>query len=244
MSPPAVTESEGSARRAAGGRAPRLLAISDGRAAPSGPDGRFEDWLRLLGEAGAGADPWIAVQLRERQLDDRRLWQLTRRAREILPAGLRIVVNRRLDLALAAGADGVHLPSSGLPVAALRRRFGPEVLIGCSTHRPEEVEAAREAGANYVTFGPVWPTPSKPGWDDVPGLEGLEEAAALGLPVLALGGVENLERLGQVLAAGAHGAAGIRAFRQPDLLPALVVRVAGSEGSPVPKPSETAGGEP
>ncbi len=184
-------------------RPPRLLAISGSLRVD---DEEFERWLSGL--AAAGID---AVQLRDKGLDDRSLYELARRAREVLPAGCRLLVNGRLDVALGAGADGVHLPSEGLPVGALRRRFGPGVLIGRSTHRHGEVAVALADGADYVTFGPVYPTPSKAGYGPPPGLAGLRRAAAVGLPVLALGGV-TAARLPEVAAAGAAGGAAIRAF--------------------------------
>jgi thiamine-phosphate pyrophosphorylase len=185
-----------------------LLAISD-RASLGMP---LEDWLLALGEAGAGA-----VQLREKDLDDRALYDLTRLARAALPPATRLLVNSRLDVALAAGADGVHLPSDGVPVAALRARFGPELLIGRSTHTLAEVERARDEGADYATFGPVWTTPAK---GAPAGIAELARVAAAGLPVYALGGV-TLERFVEAAAAGAAGIAAIRLFQRPaDLLEA------------------------
>lgn len=197
---------------------PRLLAISAGRVAVEGDDPRFDAWLDRLATAGVDA-----VQIREKHLDDRRLLEVARRARETLPAATLVLVNGRVDIALSAGADGVHLPSTGLPVAALRRRWGAEIRIGRSTHSVDEVVAAREAGADYVTFGPVYPTPSKAGYGPPPGLAGLRQAAATGLPVLALGGVLDAQRLAEVAATGARGAAGIRAF-EADSLAELVGR--------------------
>ncbi len=188
-------------------RLPRLLAISDA-AARGGR--RLEGWLGDL--AAAGVD---AVQVREKQLSDRELYRFARTARRAWPRLL--LVNGRIDVARAVGADGVHLPSDGVPIAPLRRRFGPEVVIGRSTHEPAEVAAAREAGADYVTFGPVFPTPSKARYGRPPGLAGLERAARLGLPVIALGGVDP-DRLADVAAAGAFGVAGIRAFHDPGAL--------------------------
>jgi thiamine-phosphate pyrophosphorylase len=177
-----------------------LLAISD-RASLAIP---MADWLRALAAAGIGA-----VQIREKDLDDRDLFDLTRLARTVLPPAVRLLVNGRLDVALAAGADGVHLPADGVPVGGLRARFGTEVLIGRSTHSVEEVERARDEGADYVTFGPVFATPGK----GAPvGLEGLARAAAVGVPVLALGGV-TLERFGDLAGAGAAGVAAIRLFQ-------------------------------
>jgi len=191
----------------------RLLAISDRATLPVPMD----DWLRALAAAGVGA-----VQLREKDLDDRALYELARHARAALPLPIRVLVNGRVDLALAAGADGVHLPADGIPVAALRARFGQSVLIGRSTHRLPEVESARDAGADYVTFGPVYETPGK----GAPvGVAELARAAAAGIPVYALGGV-TLERFGELAGAGAAGIAAIRLFQQISQLTA-VARAAG-----------------
>ena len=196
---------------------PRLLAIS---ASLSIADDLFERWLRRLAEAGVDG-----VQLRDRGIDDLRLFHLARRARALLPARCRLLVNRRVDVAVAAGADGVHLPADGLPIAPLRRRFGDRLLIGRSTHHPEEVAAARRDGADYATFGPVFPTPSKESYGPPPGLAGLQRAtaAAPGFPVLALGGLtaDRLSALGEVAAAGAAGVAGIRAFADSAAPPEL-----------------------
>lgn len=163
------------------------------------------EWLRRLAGAGVGA-----VQIREKDLDDRAVFELAREARAALPT---VLVNSRLDIALAAGADGAHLPADGVPAAALRRRFGPGVLLGVSTHTLQEVERALQDGADYVTFGPVWPTPSK---GPPCGVEELARASRIGIPVYALGGV-MLSRFEEAAAAGAAGVAGIRLFQGPDL---------------------------
>lgn len=187
-----------------------LLAISD-RASLDIP---FPQWLGRLVEAGiAGVG---AVQVREKDLEDRAVYELAREARAALPPPATVLVNGRLDLALAAGADGAHLPADGLPVAALRRRFGPGVLLGLSTHSVEEVERALHDGADYVTFGPVWPTPSKERYGPPRGVEELAKAAQVGIPVYALGGV-MLSRFSEAAAAGAAGVAGIRLFQSPAL---------------------------
>lgn len=180
----------------------RLLAISDRR---SLPDGDLAGWLAQL--AAVEVD---AVQIREKDLDDRSLWETARSARAALPPTTRLLVNGRADIALAAGADGVHLPSDGVPADAVRRRFGPGLLLGVSAHSVEEVERARDAGADYAVFGPVWDTPGKG-----PALSAgeLARAAASGLPVYALGGV-TIERFGEVAAAGAAGVAAIRLFQR------------------------------
>jgi thiamine-phosphate pyrophosphorylase len=187
-----------------------LLAISD-RATLDKLGIGMADWLRALGEAGIGA-----VQLREKDLDDRALYELARLARSVLPPATRLLVNGRLDVALAAGADGVHLPADGVPASALRARFGADVLIGRSAHTVAEVERARDDDADYATFGPVYATPGK-GVSVAPGE--LARAAASGFPVYALGGI-TLERFGEAATAGAAGIAAIRLFQStsiPDL---------------------------
>jgi thiamine-phosphate diphosphorylase len=188
-----------------------LLAISD-RASLREP---FEDWLGRLAAAGIPA-----LQVREKDLDDRPLLELARAARSALPPPAIVLINGRLDVALASGADGAHLPADGVPLDALRRRFGRDVLLGRSTHLVQEVERALQEGADYVTFGPVWPTPSKERYGPPRGLEELARAAAcgatVGIPVYALGGV-MLSRFGEAAAAGAAGVAGIRLFQGPAL---------------------------
>lgn len=184
----------------------RLLAISDGRAAAAGTEPLLR-WLRALGEAGVDA-----VQLREKDSTDRQLFGWARQARALLPRPTRLLINGRADVALAAGAAGVHLPFRGVPAQALRERFGDRLVLGVSTHHLDEVEAARDAGADYVVFGPVYPTPSKPDLDRLPGLEGLARVCRVGIPVLALGGVSR-ERLEDIAQAGAAGVAGIRCFQ-------------------------------
>jgi thiamine-phosphate pyrophosphorylase len=189
-----------------------LLAISD---RSSLGEVSFEEWLRRLAAACVGA-----VQIREKDLNDRDLYELTLGARATLPPPAVLLVNGRMDVALAAGADGCHLPADGVPLAALRRRFGPQVLLGRSTHHVEDVERAAREGADYVTFGPVYSTPSKAQYGPPRGLEELARAAGAGIPVYALGGV-TLSRFAEVAAAGAAGVAGIRLFQEPELFEAV-----------------------
>ena len=187
-----------------------LLAISDRTTLPLPMD----DWLSALATAEIGA-----VQVREKDLDDRELYALSRRARQALPPPIRLLVNGRADVAVAAGGDGVHLPADGLPVTALRARFGRGLLIGRSAHRLAEVERARDEGADYVTFGPVYSTPAK----GAPrGIGELARAVATGIPVYALGGV-TLERFGELAGNGAAGIAAIRLFQEISDLPRVAV---------------------
>lgn len=194
---------------------PRLLAISDRHCL--GPD-TFDGWLDALADAGVDG-----VQLREKDLPDRELYERACRMRARLPERVAVLVNGRLDIALAAGCQGVHLPVTGLPADALRawaRERGAEVVIGRSTHGVDEVRGAREEGADYVTFGPVFSTPSKEGYGPPVGLDALREVARPGLPVLALGGIDP-SRVDAVAEAGASGLAGIRGFHDRGSLEAL-----------------------
>jgi thiamine-phosphate diphosphorylase len=159
-----------------------------------------------------------ALQLRAPSLADAEVHDLARRIRQGFPPPGLLFVNSRPDVALAVQADGVHLPSRGLPIAAVSRRFGQRLLVGRSTHAPEEVDAARRDGADFVLFGPVWATPGK---SRPAGVDALRRAVSFGLPVYAVGGV-GVERLAEVAAAGAVGAAGIRLFQDPISLTAAV----------------------
>jgi thiamine-phosphate pyrophosphorylase len=200
----------------------KALAISD-RATLPGDDPA--PWLGLLALALQGMpEGLLAVQLREKDLDDRALYGLARLARSALPPAVPLLVNGRLDIALGAGADGAHLPADGVPAAALRERFGPGVLLGVSCHSVAEVERAQGDGADYATFGPVYATPSKAAYGPPAGLGALARAAGAGIPVYALGGV-TLARLGEVASAGAAGVAGIRLFQPPSDLDAVLAAV-------------------
>lgn len=125
--------------------------------------------------------------------------------------GARLLVNDRVDVALACDADGVHLPGAGLPPDAARGLLGEGRLIGVSVHGLEEARAAVEAGADYVTFGHVHPTASKPGSPPagIRRLAGVVEGVEA--PVLAVGGIDA-SNVGEVMATGAAGAAVISAL--------------------------------
>lgn len=134
-----------------------------------------------------------AVQLREKDLSPRELYPLATELRALTrDHGARLLINDRIDLAQAVAADGVHLAGSSLPTAAARRLLGPEALIGVSTHHLDEVIAAGEDGADFVTFGPVYATPSKAAYGPPLGLAPLRAACtASPLPIFALGGIKT-----------------------------------------------------
>ena len=147
------------------------------------------------------------IQVREKDLPTKDLFDLVCKIRD-LAAGTktRVLVNDRLDVAIAGQVDGVHLPSNGLPADRVR----PLVkLLGISTHTLHEAIAAEKAHADFIVFGPIFDTPGK----NAIGLDPLREvASAVRIPVLAIGGITKANAE-QVLATGAAGIAGIRLFQ-------------------------------
>ncbi len=151
------------------------------------------------------------IQVREKAISAKNLLDLTRRILEaIADLPTHVLVNDRFDIALAANADGVHLPSDGLPIKAVRGVVPKSFIVAVSTHSIPELEGAASAGADLAVFGPVFETPGKA---EQVGLEGLCTAcsAVEDLPVLALGGV-GMEHLADLLKAGAAGFAAIRSL--------------------------------
>lgn len=167
------------------------------------------------GGGSSGGVDWI--QIREKDLPARALFDLTQRALALAnPAGVRIMVNTRADVAIAAGAAGLHLPGRS-PEPKRWRSIAPRgFLIGVSCHNVDSVRAAAAEGADYVLFGPVFAPLSKTSELLPRGLRGLEQAAhAADIPVLALGGI-TAENARSCMDAGAHGIAAISLFQQAD----------------------------
>lgn len=156
------------------------------------------------------------VQLRAKRASGAEMLRVARRLAPVAKAWERtFIVNDRVDVALLADADGVHLGQDDLPVAAARRLLGPKRLIGLSTHHLAQVAAAQESGADYLGFGPVFATRTKDLPDPVVGLAGLAGAtAASRLPVVAIGGI-TVERAASVRDAGAAAAAVISDLLEP-----------------------------
>ncbi|HEY7113706.1 MAG TPA: thiamine phosphate synthase [Thermoanaerobaculia bacterium] len=171
------------------------------------------DRLSRVLTALAGA-PDLTVQLRERDAPDRETLDLARRCREWLGPAVPFFVNRRLDLALAAGADGVHLPADGLPPRRVRAATPRGFRIGVSTHSAEEARAAIAEGADVVLLGPIFDTPSKRAYGAPVGpqaLADLPEACEHASAVYAIGGVD--EAALEALAPYRDRIAGIAAVR-------------------------------
>ena len=202
---------------------PVLCYVSDRRSLEPTPGGDAAGALvRLAARAARAGVDWI--EIREKDLGGRGLLDLVSGARGP-GATARILVNDRLDVALAAGAAGVHLGGGSLPVAPVRggwRESAPGLLIGKSCHSIEEARAAEADGADYVFFGPVFATPSKLVYGPPQGIEALARVChALHVPVVAIGGITP-ENAAACIASGARGIAAIRWFQEPGDLDARV----------------------
>jgi len=190
---------------------------------PAPPPTGAGELRALLAEVERRAEPLLAarpccLQLRAKSLGaaamrDAGLW-LKERCRS---AGVRFSVNDRLDVALAVGADVAHLGQDDLPLEDARRIAAGRLLIGFSTHNPEQAAAAAAGGADYIGFGPIFDTRSKLRPDPTVGVEGLRVVASSSpIPVVAIGGI-TLDTVASVAAAGAAAAAVIAAVNDaPD----------------------------
>ncbi|MEP6705704.1 MAG: thiamine phosphate synthase [Acidobacteriota bacterium] len=191
------------------GDPPYVCLITPGQSTPS----NFEtEKLVILDTVRDAIEDGVSlVQIREKALFGRQLFELVRAAVSLsrTAPGL-IFVNDRPDIAIAAGADGVHLPETSLPPDVVRRSFPPKLVIGVSTHSIDTARAAADSGADYVFFGPVFDTTGK---GPARGTEALRELC-IGLqpfPVIALGGI-NKDNLDDAFEAGAAGIAAIRSL--------------------------------
>jgi len=166
----------------------------------------LEEQAGLALEGGA-----TALQLRHKEADSIDLYREALALRKLCDEyGALFIVDDRLDIALAAGADGVHLGAKDLPVAAARRLAPEGFIIGATARTPESAAAAEKAGADYLGAGAVFPTESKKD-TRVIGLEGLRKVVcATSLPCVAIGGI-RLDNVAEVISAGAAGVAAIGA---------------------------------
>ena len=219
------------------GNAPLLCYVTDRSLLAAEPARGHKTLLRKIAAAAAGGVDWI--QIREKDLSGKELSTLAREAMKLarnragasprLPASppaqashARILINDRLDIALAADTGGVHLGEQSLPpqeaLRLLKWLARKDFLVGVSCHSPAAAKEAERGGADYLFFGPVFATPSKAVYGAPQGLDRLGEVCrAVTLPVLAIGGITP-ENSAACLSAGASGIAAIRLFQDaPDL---------------------------
>jgi len=216
-------------------RAPILCYVTDGNGLAGADDNRIRSLLKRIANAGAVGIDWI--QIREKGLSGKELSALTREAvaqtkqiDERNGTSTRIIVNDRLDVALAEHTGGVHLGENSLPVQdvckwvnakpdlAERDKF----LVGVSCHSVQRAVSAAGDGADYIFFGPVFATPSKASFGAPQGLQRLAEVcSAVAIPVLAIGGI-TLDNASDCFAAGAAGIAAIRLFQDAEDLASVV----------------------
>ncbi|WP_333784952.1 thiamine phosphate synthase [Thermocrinis sp.] len=181
---------------------PNLYAITD--STKYGKD--FEQTLRKVLQKGVRM-----VQLREKNKSGRDYYQLALRVRQITREfSAVLLINDRVDIALAVLADGVHLPTNGLPPSVVKR-IAPELIVGYSAHSLEEALYAQKEGADFITLSPIFQTSSHPETKPL-GLSYLREVASkVSIPVYALGGI-TWEKIKLCYKNGAYGVAGITLF--------------------------------
>ncbi len=153
------------------------------------------------------------IQLREKDLPVREYLKLSEAVRKITrDSGCKLIINDRIDIALAVEADGIHIGRSSLPVNIVRGLVGEKMLIGVSTHSLEEARMAEKMVADFITAGPIFYTPSKATYGNPLGIGMLSEISRkLSIPVFAIGGIKK-ENIREVLEAGAWGVATISAI--------------------------------
>jgi thiamine-phosphate pyrophosphorylase len=206
-----------------------LYLITNRRAFLRSPEITHDDLPRLQLEAiGKAARAGCRlIQIREKDMSAKALGAFTRAAIErARPHGARVLVNDRFDVAIAAGADGVHLRASSIPAREVRavaaKKGLDDFLIGVSTHSVAEAKLAEEGGADFVVCGPVYDTPSKRIFGPPLGLDVFAEIGdAVEMPVLAIGGI-NLSNYREALRRGAAGVAAIGLFTDLDSLEQIV----------------------
>lgn len=184
---------------------PRVYALTDVRLSALS----HAEQVELLSDGGASM-----VQLREKHMPALEFYEQAKAAVGVARRrGLRLIVNDRVDIALAVGASGVHLGQDDMPPEAARRLLGPEAIIGYSTHKVEQARAALELPIDYLAIGPIFATATKTDTSPVLGLEGLREVRdAIGpFPLVAIGGITHANAR-SVIEAGADAVAVISAL--------------------------------
>jgi thiamine-phosphate pyrophosphorylase len=167
------------------------------------------------------------IQIREKQLSAKQIFELASKAARITKSSeTALLVNDRADIALAADADGVHLPANSLSAQIIRRDFPANFMIGVSAHSLEEVKKAKLEKADFATFSPIYATASKAKYGAPQGIAALREAVetAVEFPVIALGGIDE-NNFAEALKAGAKGIAAIRLLSEAKKLAEIAVKI-------------------
>lgn len=196
---------------------PVTYLITNGEATPERFQQKRSEILTVVEAAVAAGISMI--QIREKNITAKQLFELTADVTAITSISkTKLLVNGRPDVAKAAGADGVHLPEDGLPIQDVRRSFPSPFLIGASVHDPDRARAAKDGGADFIVFGPVFETPEK----SAKGIDSLSDLCSEldGFPVFAIGGVDG-SNFQSVLEAGAAGFAAIRYLNDLNVLKKL-----------------------
>lgn len=182
---------------------------------------RFLHCVRAVLESGVEF-----VQIREKFTPTNELMDLCREVMQLPRQRLqKIIMNDRLDIALAFGLDGVHLGGNSFPVLEVRRNTPKTFIIGVSIHHWKEAVMAEREGANYAVFGPIYPTPSKLGYGPPQGIEKLREVVQMvSIPILAIGGI-SLGNYRECLNAGAAGIAAISLFQDSRTVKRVVEKI-------------------
>jgi thiamine-phosphate pyrophosphorylase len=167
------------------------------------------------------------IQIREKNITAGQVFELASRAARLTRnSNTKLLLNDRADIALASGADGVHLTAKSLRAEVVRRNFGVRFIVGVSAHSLEDIREAKFAGADLATFSPVFKTASKAQYGAPQGLEKLREAVAEAgdFPIIALGGIDA-RNFSEALRAGAKGIAAISFLNDAENLPEIAKKV-------------------
>jgi thiamine-phosphate pyrophosphorylase len=204
---------------------PLIYLITGGHLTPGNFSAELARTLQIIESAIAFGIPLI--QIREKNLPARLLFEVAAASVKISQnSPTRILINDRADVALSAGADGVHLTAASISARIIRKNVPAGFLIGVSTHTIEEAVRARRDGADFAVFGPVFATPSKERYGPPQGIEKLAEVVkAVGrFPVVALGGIEETN-LNETFRAGASGIAAIRLLNEIENMGEMVEKI-------------------
>lgn len=193
---------------------PRLYALTDASAT-----GSHVDQVCEFVRAGVGL-----IQIRDKQASGRELYEMVVASLEFTrPAGAKLIVNDRVDVALAAGADGAHVGQEDLPADTVREILGLAAIVGVSSHSALQASAAAVLPVDYVAFGPIFATTTKVNPDPVVGIEGLAAIRSIvaALPLVAIGGI-TIENAAAVYASGADSIAVVSDLRKGSSVEARV----------------------